>query len=462
MNLVQNESKPHSASFRDPSGFLFHCDGELFRQVNKCYRENYEQLQESGLYQRLINANLLVSHEEIDRPPFDPGKAYKILRPRDIPFISYPYEWSFSQLKAAALLTLEIQRIALDFGMILKDSSAYNIQYSGPAPIFIDTLSFDKYKEGEPWVAYRQFCQHFLAPLALMSYRDVRLSQLLKIYIDGIPLDLASSLLPFRSRLSFSIGVHIHLHARSQKKYADSSCKATNRKVGQNAFRGLIDSLESAVKKLTWNPGGTEWGEYYKDTNYSSGAMEKKRRLVGELLDEINPEVVWDLGANIGIFSRISSDKGIPTISFDIDPAAVEKNYLEVVKKREENILPLLMDLTNPSSGIGWANEERMSLIERSPADAVLALALIHHLTISNNLPFGKTARFFSRICRHLIIEFVPKTDSQVQRLLSTREDIFLDYTKQAFEKVYSEYFRIIRSHPISNSERILYLMSVL
>ena len=170
MIQIQKIDSRHGASFRDPSGFIFYRDGELFRQVNKCYRDNYDQLLESGLYQKIVEAGLLVPHEEVDLSPIDPGKSYKILRPREIPFISYPYEWSFSQLKAAALLTLEIQKIALDFGMTLKDSSSYNIQYSGPSPIFIDTLSFEKYEPGKPWVAYRQFCQHFLA--LFFDHRD--------------------------------------------------------------------------------------------------------------------------------------------------------------------------------------------------------------------------------------------------------------------------------------------------
>jgi len=224
-------------------------------------------------------------------------------------------------------------------------------------------------------------------------------------------------------------------------------------------FLGLIDNLESAIKKLKWQPRGTEWADYYQNTNYSSGALHHKRQIVAEFLDKINPKSVWDFGANVGIFSRIASDRGIQTISFDIDPAAVEKNYLECIEENEANILPLLLDLINPSPGIGWQNQERTSLLERGPADAVFALALIHHLAISNNLPFDKIANFLNRICRSLIIEFVPKNDSQVQRLLSSREDIFPDYTQQAFESEFRKSFRIQESTKIRESERILYLM---
>jgi len=446
-------------SFRDPSGFLFYRDGSLYRQVNITYKENYDHLVSSGLYATLAGAGLLLPHKEVDIEGARPDRAYKIIKPEVIPFISYPYEWSFSQLKMGALTTLEIAKRSLDFGMSLKDSSAYNIQFRKGRPIFIDTLSFEKYRAGEPWVAYRQFCQHFLAPLTLMSYRDIRLNQLFRVYIDGVPLDLASSLLPFRTRLKFSLLSHLHLHARSQKHFADKTVNMSGHKVSRLSFLGLIDNLESAVRKLKWRPQGSEWANYYEDTNYSPEALSHKREIAARFLEKINPKMVWDLGANIGLFSRIASKRGIQTISFDIDPVAVEKNYLQCLKDGETNILPLLLDLTNPSPNIGWENEERKSLLERGPADAALALALVHHLAISNNLPLEKIAHFFGKICIRLIIEFIPKSDSQVQRLLLTREDIFPDYTKRVFENEFQKYFAILNCVKLRDSERTMYFM---
>lgn len=447
------------SSFRDPSGFLFFRDGSLYRQINIAAKENYDRLISSGLYKALLDRGLLIPHDEVNIDGASPDKAYKIIRPELIPFISYPYEWCFSQLKNAALATIKVQKTALEFDMSLKDCSAYNIQFRKGKPVFIDTLSFEKYREGQPWVAYRQFCQHFLAPLSLMSHKDIRLNQLFRVYIDGIPLDLASSLLPFRSYFSFSLFSHIHLHARSQKHFAAKKINTGSRRVKRLSFLGLVDNLESAIQKLKWQPQGTEWADYYRDTNYSSEAFEHKKQIVAEFLNRIQPRNLWDFGANIGGFSRIASNKGIPTISFDIDPAAVEKNYLQTLKKSETNILPLLLDLTNPSPNIGWENQERASLTERGPVEALLALALIHHLAISNNLPFNKIAQFFRRICNSVIIEFVPKTDSQVQRLLSNREDIFSDYSQRVFEGEFEQYFTIESSVRIRDSKRTLYLM---
>jgi hypothetical protein len=204
-------------SFRDPAGFLFYLKKKLYRQVNQSYKEDYDLLIDSGLYQKLVEQEALIPHQEVDILFPQPLNGYKVIQPEFIPFISYPYEWSFSQLKDAALTTLKIQKIAFQHGMSLKDSSAFNIQFHMGKPLFIDTLSFEKYKEGEPWVAYRQFCQHFLAPLTLMSRRDIRLGQLLRIYIDGIPLDLAASLLPFSTRLNMSVYMHIVFHGKIQK-----------------------------------------------------------------------------------------------------------------------------------------------------------------------------------------------------------------------------------------------------
>ena len=449
-----------SSSFRDPSGILFFVNGQVYRQVNQSYKKDYEKLMDSGLYDLLIKKKLLIPHEEVNIEPVLNEKSYKIIKPQQIPFISYPYEWCFSELKEAALTTLEVQKISMDFGMTLKDANAYNIQFIDGHSTLIDTLSFETYRDGQFWNGYRQFCQHFLAPLSLMSHKDVRLLHLLRVFIDGIPLDLASSILPMRTKSMFSLMTHIHAHAKSQKHYeSKTDIKIKERKLGQRSFLGIIESLSSAVKKLNWKPKGTEWAEYYSDTNYSESGFEQKKDVIVNFFEKIKPKVVWDLGANTGIFSRLSSSKDILTISFDIDPAAVEKNFLECKKNGEKNILPLVIDLTNPSSSIGWQNDERMSLMDRGPADTILALALIHHLAISNNVPLYKIAEFFGNLCKSLIIEFIPKTDSQVQRLLVSREDIFDEYTEENFKTEFKKIFNIDEIIPVKDSKRTIYLM---
>ncbi len=463
MTTSYNRNRRLGASFRDPSGFLFTRDGVIFRQVNQAYQAHYDQLMSSKLYEKLVSAGLLIPHEEVDLEPEDPLSAYRVLKPENLGFISYPYEWSFSQLKDAALATLTIQKHALEAGMVLKDASAYNIQFHHGTPVLIDTLSFEVYQEGKPWVAYRQFCQHFLAPLALMSCTDVRLSQLLRVYIDGIPLDLASRLLPWRTRYGLGLGTHIHLHAAAQKRYATKAeaVSQTSRKMSKLSFMGLMDSLESTIKKLTWKPAGTEWADYYKASasHYTPTAFAHKKELVSRFLGGLHPGTVWSLGANTGEFSRVAVGAGAQTIAFDIDPAAVEQNYLQVKNDQETRLLPLVMDFTNPSPALGWHNRERQSLAERGPADVLLALALIHHLAISNNVPLSLLAGYLHDLGHYLIIEWVPKEDSQVQRLLTSREDIFSGYHQQGFEAAFGEFFTIHEKAPIHESPRVIYLM---
>ncbi len=446
-------------SFRDPSGFVFTDGGELLRQVNLGYRDNYDYLFQSGLYDALVKEDLLIPHVEVDPRRRRSDSAYVVIKPELIPFVSYPYEWSFSQLKSAALHTLEIQKIAIRHRMSLKDCSAYNIQFRNGRPVFIDTLSFEHYEEGVPWNAFRQFCQHFLAPLAIMSLRDVRLGQLLRSYVDGIPLDLASSLLPYRSWFSLSLLLNIHLHAGTQKRYAHRPTARPTRKIGRRGLMGIIDNLQSGVENLSWRPMSAEWGNYYEETNYSPEAMDHKKEIVARFLKLAAAQTVWDLGANTGLFSRIASNRGVHTVSFDADPAAVETNYLESVERGDTHLLPLLLDLTNPSANMGWANNERKSLLDRGPADTVLALALVHHLAISNNTPLQMIAAFLTRISRSLIIEFVPKSDSQVQRLLQSREDIFPNYDEESFREVFGRYFALREHAKITGSERTIYFM---
>jgi hypothetical protein len=451
---------PHRASYRDPAGFVFTNAGILYRQVNEAGRRDYERLMSSSLYEKLIKKGDIVAHEEVDTRLSPDGQAAWVLRPERVPFISYPYEWCFSQLKDAALLTLRVQKTALAHGMSLKDATAYNVAFSGGRPVWIDTLSFEELAPGTPWVAYGQFCQMFLAPLALMARVDIRLQSLLRAFLDGIPLDLASSLLGPSTRLLPGLLMHLHLHAAMQRR-------VTGRPVGQRralrfgrtALDGLVDSLASTVKRLEWRLPRTTWGDYYAETNYTGAAFAHKREIVSAALDRLAPASVWDLGGNDGTFSRLASSRGIETVCFDLDPAAVEKNYRQATAASERTLLPLLLDLANPSGRCGWANEERDGLADRGPADLALALALVHHLAIGHNVPLERIADFLSRLARALVIEFVPKEDSQVQRLLASREDIFDAYTREHFERAFCAQFEIVAKTQVRESARTIYVM---
>lgn len=450
-----------SSSFRDPSGFVFEDKGVVYRQINKAYREDYELLTASGLYDLLVSQGMLIRHSDaIAIPACEPERAFKIIKPERIPFISYPYEWSFSQLKDAALLTLKILKTALEKGMILKDASAYNIQFINCRPVMIDTLSFTKYNEGEPWAGYGQFCRHFLAPLSLMALKDIRLARLFTDFIDGVPLDLASKLLPFSSRFNPGLLIHIHSHAKSEAVHSEGF-KERQIKVSKFNLLGIIDMLESAVSGLKWKPAGTQWADYYDRTNYTKEAFEHKLKIVREIAAENCREngVIWDLGANTGVFSRAVSENAAQVLSFDIDPAAVEVNYLKEKEGETGRILPLVLDLTNPSPCIGWANAERREIRERGKPDLVLALALIHHLVIGNNTPFNRVAEYLHSLGGNLILEFVPREDSQTQKLLFGRKNLFTDYDIENMKNSFSRFYNVDREQSVLGTKRNILFM---
>jgi hypothetical protein len=448
-------------SFRDPSGFVFWANGQVYRQVNTRYKDDYDLLMRSGLFSKLLSQGLVIPHDEIDLENAPSSDAYKVLKPKFIHFISYPYEWCFGQLKDAALATLEIQRLALESSMSLKDSSAYNIQFVAGQSTLVDTLSFERYREGEPWIAYRQFCQHFLAPLALMSLVDERLGQLSRVFLDGIPLDVAVSALQRRGVFNVGLWLHLRLHALAQRRYADANIATltAKKRVSKHALFALIDSLRNCIDGLKRNRPSFEWGRYYIDGKLDSGYVGEKKEIVLDYLETAKPTSVWDLGANTGLFSRIAAERGIPTVSFDSDIDCVERSYQVQKQERLKTLSILYMDLTNPSPASGWDHAERRSLVERGPTDLVFALAIVHHLAISNNLPFPRIASFFQRICTWLIVEFVPKDDEMVKKLLNSRKDVSWSYSKADFEAAFSGSFTIISSQSIGASSRTLYLM---
>jgi SAM-dependent methyltransferase len=452
-------------SFRDPSGFVFSRDGVLLRQINASFATDWDDLIASGLLTTLQERGLLVPHDvaTIDLAAA-PEKAHAVIRPERIDFISYPYEWSFGMLRDAALLTLEAQALAFERGFTLRDATAYNVQFRRGRPVLIDTLSFERAEEGAPWIAYRQFCEHFLAPLALMANRDVRLGLMLRDYIDGIPLDLAARLLPGRTRWNLGLGPHIHAHARAQARFADQgdeAAAATRRtSVSPLKQRALIDSLQRTIGKLDWTPKGTEWADYAENTSYGDDATVVKDDLVRQFLDAAGGDVVWDIGANTGRFSRIAADLGRRVVAWDVDPAATERHYRLIRRDGTESIVPLVLDLANPSPGLGWGGEERRTLEDRSNADVVLALALIHHLAIGRNVPLERVAGYFARLAPGLVIEFVPKEDPMVRKLLATREDVFADYTLDGFRTAFGTLFDIEEEAPVTGTARVLLRMS--
>jgi SAM-dependent methyltransferase len=448
-------------SYRDPSGYVFHRDGVVYRAIAASYADEWEALQRSGLYDRLAERGWLVPVDVVPVELAADPDCVAVIRPEPIDLVSYPYEWTFGQLRDAALLTIDVHEAALREGFVLKDATAYNVQYQRGRPMLIDSLSFERAVEGAPWVAYRQFCEQFLAPLALMAYRDIRVGLWLRDFLDGIPLDLASALLPRRTMLRLGLLTHVHLHARAQRRYADRPAdegagERRGPQVSTSRHLALLESLRSAIRKLDWKPAGTEWADYDDQTSYDDAATRAKEDLVGRFVRDTGARRVWDLGANTGRYSRIAADQGSSVVAFDIDPAAAERHYRRIRAEERVDVLPLVMDLANPSPGLGWAHAERRSLVDRADADALLALALIHHLVIGRNVPMGFLADFLAELGPHLIIEFVPKADPMVRHMLATRRDVFPDYNLEGFRSAFAARWRIEEEAPIEGTARVL------
>jgi ribosomal protein L11 methylase PrmA len=388
----------------------------------------------------------------------EPG-AYRVLRPEQLELVTYPYEWSFSQLQDAALLTLRAQELALATGLSLRDASAYNVQFHRGRPVLIDSLSFERRDEGAPWVAYRQFCEHFLAPLALMARVDIRLGRLLRDHLEGVPLDLAARLLPGRTRFSTGLGPHVHLHARAQRQHADDGAASGKARGSMSASKlaTLVESLRDTVAGLSWEPEGTEWADYADHTSYGDAATRSKAASVAAALGAAGGTRAWDLGANTGRYSRIAAERGYRVVALDIDPAAVERGYRAVRGDGRDDILPLLADLTDPSPALGWANRERRSLLERIDTDVILALALVHHLAIGANVPLPMIAQTFAAMAPDAIVEFVPKEDRMVQVLLASRRDVFDDYHLDGFRRAFERHYEIVSETTVEDSVRTVF-----
>jgi hypothetical protein len=455
-----NAKNAHSSSFRDPSGYVFIEEGDIKRAINPIYFKQYKALTESGFYEGLIKNGLLISHKEVSN-----SEETIVLQADKIPFITYPYEWSFNMYKEAALLTLKIQKYSLEHGFTLKDATAFNITFYKGKAVFIDTLSFDFYVENSPWRAYKQFITHFFGPLVLAHCHGAQQLTLLSNFIDGIPVKILSSMLPLKTKLSPLLYSNIHLLAKLEDKHnEDYKGEIKASKLSKKGQLNIIESLYNYIKKLELKET-SEWGNYYDKTNYSDSAFVEKSNIINQWVESIEPKTLIDVGGNDGTFVRKLKNNLELALVSDIDNNAVDFNYKTMKLKKETTMLPFVLDVLSPSPAIGLNNKERDSFLDRIKAfapDVTLALAVIHHISLSGNVRFDKSAEFFSGFSKYLIIEFPKREDSWVQRLLKSKrefENHFDYYSIESFESAYSAFFNIKEKETILDSERVLYLL---
>ncbi|MEM6686666.1 MAG: class I SAM-dependent methyltransferase [Bacteroidota bacterium] len=449
----------HSSSYRDPSGYIYVEENLIKRIIFPSYFEQYEALKTSGFFDRAFQHELLIPHDELET-----AETHISIQPVQIPFITYPYEWSFQQYKEAALHTLKLQKYALQHGFTLKDATAYNVTFYSGKAIFLDTLSLDFYQENTPWRAYKQFIMHFLGPLIIARYHGAEFLKTMANFIDGIPLKMIASLLRTSTKLNPFLYTNIHLLAKFESKHQEDAVLETKKAtLSKKGLLNIIDSLYNYIKKLQLKEQ-SEWGNYYQKTNYSDAAFQQKSTIINNWVEELRTRTLIDVGVNDGTFVRQIKSKIDYALVGDIDNNAVDHNQYLIKKNKEQHILPFVIDLLNPSAAIGFQNAERFSFIHRIKEfqpDATLALALIHHISLTGNVPFENSAAFFASFSENLIIEFPKRTDSYVQRLLNAKaefKDQFDHYNVDYFEEVYSQYFRLIVRREIEDSQRVLFL----
>ena len=453
MNQLINH---HPASFRDPAGFIYEQNGTFYRFVSTAYASHYSLLMDSGLAAELLKKNLLLPFTESTDNHSGRADWYKTLIPQQLHFFSYAWEWSFSQLKDAALATLAVCKLALQKGMILKDATHTNMQWVDGKWKLIDTLSFETYTAGESWVAYRQFCECFLNPLLLAAYSGLEANKLLLSYPDGVPAAVTSKLMPFKTKFNAVVYLHVHLQAKLAAKPAGEQ-KDSGKKLSQRNIEQILESLRSCIESLQLPQQITTWNNYYNETILSETYLSEKKKLVSSILANQSYNSVLDLGANEGEFSLLCREDA-QVIATDFDSACIDSLYNRLKKEKRKNIQPLVLDLTYPSPAMGWMNNERKAFFERTKVDVCMALALIHHLAIAKNISFHQLALFFASICNKLIIEFVPKEDPKVQGMLQWRKDIFEEYTLEQFEKSFADFFILEEKIVVKGSQRSMLL----
>jgi hypothetical protein len=446
-------------SFRDWDSRVFYDDGRVLRALSEDGLEDWRALSASRLFGEAVAEGKLVG-TTVAETPIDGAEA--VLEHERIPFVSYPYEWTFAMLRDAALLQLELLRRGLDEDLILKDASSYNVQWRGTKPVFIDVGSFERLRRGEPWAGYRQFCMLYLNPLLLQAYKGIDFRPWLRGSLAGITPAEARHVLGGRDVFRRGVLTNVALHARLERKHDESSrdVKTELRRAGfkKELIVANVRRLEKVVRGLEWKPGASEWSGYEATTSYDEADARRKEEFVREVVHTREWSLVWDIGCNEGRHSRIAAENAGYVVALDGDAAVVDRLYRALAADGNERILPLAVDVTDPSPALGWHGLERRTLDARGKPELTLCLAVLHHVAIGANVPVPEFLTWLAELGTALVIEFPTRDDPRVAALLQRKkEGAHPDYDREPFERALSSRFTIVRTEQLSSGTRILY-----
>ena len=451
-------------SFRDPLSRVFVGPDTVVRAFTAQGKADIDAVWSKKSIQAALASGDLISSTIVDPASAGLGAPWvaAMTHPR-LPFVSYPYEWTFSMLKDAALLQLGLTRATLADGIGLKDATPYNVQFLGSRAQFIDAGSFEKRRKTDPWYGYRQFCELFLYPLMLQGYLGVGFQPFLRGAVNGISPDTMRKLLPAsirrprKGRLT-----HVVLHAAAQNRFADTEVKVKNEaaKAGMNAtvLDATLRKLEKLVGGLSLGDKKSTWSEYTERGHYIENSLDEKQKFVRDAVASRPRRLVTDIGCNDGAFSRIASAHSDYVVAMDADPLVVDRLYNSLKAEKNDRILPLYVDMSDSGGGIGWRGRERPGVFDRGTPDIVLYLAVIHHVAITFNIPVAAQLDMLADLAPEIVIEMPHADDPMVRKLLvNKREGIHDDFNLQEFERLLSERFEVRSKMLLSSGTRTIF-----